>query len=442
MKNTIAAISTASGEGGIAVIRISGPDAVNISRKVLSRQNFDEPAKMYLTSLLDDKGEIIDRVLAVHFVKPKSYTGEDIVEIHTHGGIFTARLCLELLIKNGARIAEPGEFTRRAFINGRIDLTQAEAVLSIIKSRSLEALHAAARTLTGELSRKTQKIHDEILALQANFEIQLDFPEGETLNNFDAQDEIRKIILELENLYSQCSAGLILREGVRVVIAGSPNVGKSSLLNALLGRKRAIVTEIPGTTRDIIEESIIINGVTIKLADTAGLREADDKIEAEGVKLALEAVNESDICLFVIDSSREITQEEMNYLRELESKIDKIIIVFSKSDLQRKIDDVNFNSPKVFISSKNYTGLDELKREIYKLAEVNATFKSGLNVSERQLEDLRECLNSMLEAEKLIDDDITAGLLNSARLCLLRLLGIEAGDELLDEMFSRFCVGK
>ena len=441
MNETIAAISTASGEGGIAVIRISGPDAVNISRKVLTRQSFDEPAKMYLTSLIDDEGKIIDRVLAVNFVKPKSYTGENIVEIHTHGGNFIARICLELLIKNGARIAEPGEFTRRAFINGRIDLAQAEGVLSVIKSRSIEALHAAARTLTGELSRETRKIHDEILALQANFEIQLDFPEGETLNNFDTHDDIKKITAELEGLYSQCSAGMILRDGVRVVIIGSPNVGKSSLLNALLRRNRAIVTEIPGTTRDIIEESIIINGVTIRLADTAGLRDADDKIEAEGVKLALEAMNESDICLYVLDSSREITQEELNFIGELDDK--NVILVLNKSDLPRKIDDEALTiSPKIYVSAKNLTGLDELKREIYKLAAKNSAFNSGLNVSERQLDDLRECLNVMREAELSIDDDVTAGLLNSARLSLMRLLGVDAGDELLDEMFSRFCVGK
>ena len=441
MTETIAAISTASGEGGIAVIRISGPDAVNISRKVLTRKNFDEAGRMYLTSLIDGEGKILDRVLAVNFVKPKSYTGEDIVEIHTHGGNFIARICLELVIKNGARIAEPGEFTRRAFINGRIDLAQAEGVLSVIKSRSIEALHAAARTLTGELSRLTRKIHDEILALQANFEIQLDFPEGETLNNFDAQAEIKKIIAELEDLYSQCSAGLILREGVRVVIAGSPNVGKSSLLNALLRRNRAIVTEIPGTTRDIIEESIIINGITIRLADTAGLRDADDIVEAEGVRLAIEAMNESDICLYVIDSSREITQEELNFIEKLEGK--NVILVLNKADLPRKVDDEELRiTPKIYVSAKNFTGLDELKEEIYKLAAKNSAFNSGLNVSERQLEDLRECLNAMKEAEISIDDDIIAGMLNSARLSLMRMLGIDAGDELLDEMFSRFCVGK
>lgn len=439
MTDTIAAISTASGEGGIAIVRISGLDAVSISRKVLTRQDFPEPGRMYLTSLIADD-EIIDRVLAVNFRAPKSYTGEDIVEIHTHGGILAARFCLELLLKNGARIAEPGEFTRRAFVNGRIDLAQAEGVLGVIKSRSLEALHAAARTLTGELSRITQKIHGEILSLQANFEIQLDFPEGEVLNNFDAKTEIHHVISELEGLYSQCSAGIILQNGIRAVIAGSPNVGKSSLLNALLGRNRAIVTEIPGTTRDIIEESMIINGVTVRLADTAGLREADDLVEAEGVRLAREAINESDICLFVLDSSRGILPEEANYIRELAKE--NLIVVLNKSDLPRRLEALDVNSAKIFVSAKTLTGIDELKSAIYELASKNAAFSSGLNVSERQLQDLREALSSMREAELSSNDDVTAGMLNSARLSLMRMLGVEAGDELLDEMFSRFCVGK
>ena len=313
---TIAAISTALGHSGIAVIRISGPDAVNVARKILKRQALDEPSRMYLTSLLDSDGRVVDRVLAVRFAKPKSYTGEDVVEIHTHGGVLAAKTCLELAIKNGAKLADPGEFTRRAFVNGRIDLSQAEGVLGVIQARSSEALHAAARTLTGELSRKAHRIHDEILRLQGNLEVQLDFPEGESAN-FDTASGLDGVISELESLISQCSAGLILREGVRVVIAGRPNAGKSSLMNALLGKNRAIVTDIPGTTRDIIEESIIIDGIPVRLTDTAGLRESEDVIEAEGVRLALEAVSEGDICLYVIDSSAGLQEEDREFLRDL-----------------------------------------------------------------------------------------------------------------------------
>ena len=329
VESTIAAISTALGEGGIAVVRISGTDAVKISTEILKRKKFEIPGKLYLTSLIDDDGNIIDRVLAVNFVKPNSYTGEDVVEIHTHGGIFVARLCLELLLKHGAEIAEAGEFTRRAFINGHIDLSQAEGVLGLIKSRSIEALHASARTLTGELSRTVHKIHDDILNLQSYLEIDLDFPENENFDpDFNIISQLENLIAELDVLISKCSAGILLNEGVKVIIMGSPNVGKSSLLNSLLEKNRAIVTDIPGTTRDIINEQIIINGLPVNISDTAGLRETDNIIEAEGVKLALNAMNESDICLYVIDGSRELNDEELNFVKSLKDK--NAIIILNK----------------------------------------------------------------------------------------------------------------
>lgn len=455
MNDTIAAISTALGESGIAIIRISGPDAVNVSRRILTRKVFDEPGRMYLTSLVDSDGNIIDRVLAVHFMRPKSYTGEDVIEIHTHGGMLIAKLCLELALTNGARLAEPGEFTRRAFINGRIDLSQAEGVLGVIKSRSIEALRASARTLTGELSRKAQEIHDEILALQGSIEIQLDFPEGEMLSNLDVHSGINEIVHELEELLSRCSAGMILRDGIRVVIAGSPNAGKSSLMNAILGKKRAIVTEIAGTTRDIIDENIIINGIPVTLTDTAGLRESDDVIESEGVKLALEAMNDSDICLYVIDSSREIYDSELEYMNELLNHGRRIIIVFSKSDLKTITHDVNiyvssgtgagideYECEKISVSSKTGAGIEDLKTKIYEAACNNSSISEGLNVSVRQMEEIRGSLEALRECESCHDEDVIAGLLNSSRVSLLRVLGVNADDELLDSMFSRFCVGK
>ncbi|MBQ9628846.1 MAG: tRNA uridine-5-carboxymethylaminomethyl(34) synthesis GTPase MnmE, partial [Synergistaceae bacterium] len=398
--------------------------------------------RMYLTGLIDSGKNIIDRVLAVHFMRPKSYTGEDIVEIHTHGGMLIAKLCLELALTNGARLAEPGEFTRRAFINGRIDLSQAEGVLGIIKSRSIEALHASARTLTGELSRTAQKIHDDILALQGSIEIQLDFPEGEVLNTLDIHSGIREVIHELEELLSRCSAGMILRDGIRVVIAGSPNAGKSSLMNAILGKKRAIVAEIAGTTRDIIDENIIINGIPVTLTDTAGLRESNDVIESEGVRLAIEAMNDSDICLYVIDSSREIYDSELEYMNEILNRGVKIIIVFSKSDLDTITHDLNVKCEKIFVSSKTGAGIEELKTKIYSMACDNSSVNEGLNVSVRQMEEIRGSLEALRECESCHDEDVIAGLLNSSRVSLLRVLGVNADDELLDSMFSRFCVGK
>ena len=451
VESTIAAISTALGEGGIAIIRISGPDAVTISTKILTRKNFEIPGKLYLTNLTDNDKNILDRVLAVNFKAPNSYTGEDIVEIHTHGGILIARLCLDLLLKNGAEPAQPGEFTRRSFINGRIDLSQAEGVLGIIKSQSIEAIKAGARTLTGELSRKIHEIHDEILNLQSDLEIDLDFPEHENfIEDSNIENEIDIIISKLENLISQCSAGFLLNNGIKITIAGSPNVGKSSLLNAILGTERAIVTDIPGTTRDIINENILINGLPVRISDTAGLRETENVIEAMGVELAKNSINESDICLYVLDGSIPTSLSfghlplKMGDSAAPESGEGSTIIVLNKSDLEQKIDinSLPHDIPKISVSAKNLTGISELKNLIYNMAVKNSKLSSGLNVSAQQLDDLTESLNLIIEAKNSISDDVRADMLNSARINLLKILGIDAGDELLDNMFSRFCVGK
>ena len=442
VESTIAAISTALGEGGIAVIRVSGAEAVNISTKILTRKNFDIPGKLYLTNLIDSDGNILDRVLAVHFAKPKSYTGEDIFEIHTHGGIFIARLCLELLIKNGAELAQPGEFTRRAFANGRIDLSQAEGVLGIIKAQSLEAVKASARTLSGGLSEKIQEIHAKILNVQANFEINLDFPEGEIFNSsFNAAHEISEIKNELEKLLSRCEAGMIFNNGVKITIAGHPNVGKSSLLNAILEKNRAIVTDIPGTTRDIISEKILINSLPVILSDTAGLRNTENIIEAEGIKLAMTSANESDLCLFVIDGSEKISEDELNFINSLN---DRVVVVINKSDL-KQAQDFNFAS-QVHVSAKNQTGIDKLKAAIFNKAVKAPSLGGELNASAAQLKDIRDSLELISDAHELAikdsEPDIIAGLLNDARVTLMRVLGLDVGDELLDFMFNRFCVGK
>ena len=443
MNDTIAAISTALVEGAISIVRISGPDAVSVARKILARQDFPVHGRMYLTSLLAD-GETVDRVLCVRFTSPKSYTGEDVIEIHTHGGILAARTCLELALSHGARTAEPGEFTRRAFVSGHIDLSQAEGVLSVITSRSNEALRAAARTLTGELSRAVMKIHDDVLTLQGEIEVQIDFPEGETLTGLDTAGRINTLVADMESLLPRCSAGMLLSHGVNVVIAGRPNAGKSSLMNALVGRKRAIVTDIPGTTRDIIDENIIIGGVPVRLSDTAGLRETGNVIEAEGVRLALEAVNDADICVYVADGSCALADDDREYIRGLEGR--RAVIAVNKSDLPDMAGSIETSCTVLHLSAKTGAGIDGLRQEIYRMAVKDCAVSSGLNVSASQLEELRGALRDLREAGESAatgaGEDVTAGLLGSARMRLLRVLGVGVGDELLDSMFSRFCVGK
>ena len=482
LADTIAAISTAQGEAGIAIIRMSGPASVSIAEKILkssSKNNnlnnnfkFKSPRVMSLAVLYLNNAPA-DYVLSVYFKAPSSFTGEDMVELHTHGGSLIAKLCLEELLKHGARLAEPGEFTKRAFLNNKIDLSQAESVLGIIKARSEEALKSAARVLSGELSNKILEIRDEILNIQGSIEISLDFPEGEEplINNLELLEQVNKLILNLNNLIADCKTGFLLREGASVVIAGRPNVGKSSLLNALLNKRRAIVTDIPGTTRDIIEEAIIIDGVYVRLIDTAGLRETDNIIEADGINLAREALNNADVRLWLMDASKEPDAQDILYLQKfLDLNLDNSVIVLNKSDLASQalnlnegtgtpvspsdnkhnniINNLNLNKDLriINISAKTGYNLGELKSLIINLIVKDGSLNSGLNVSSKQLEELKACENNLAEIKEAVEinagEVIIADLLNSARLSLERVLGIESSEVLLNSIFSRFCVGK
>ena len=453
LSDSIAAIATAWGEAGVAIVRLSGPDAVPLARTALrfGPNGFPPPREMRLAALLDDAESPIDQVLVVHFAAPRSYTGEDVVEIHTHGGTLVAQLCLEALLRRGARLAEPGEFTRRAFLNGRIDLSQSEGVLGIIRSRSAEALRAAARTLSGELSEFVREIRDELLELQGSLEAGLDFPEGEApfLDEASLRDAAATLKLTLQDLLDRCSLGLLLREGIRVVLSGRPNVGKSSLLNALLKQSRAIVTALPGTTRDVIEEAITYRGVPIRLVDTAGLRTPVDEIEASGIERTKQELKQADICLWLLDCSVPLDDEDLEYLRSL--SVREHIVLLNKADKGHAVteDDIREIVPEssvISLSAKTGEGLELLKEEILAIATGNGSLDAGLNVTARQLDEIRQALNATAEAEAAILDgvgqDVVAGLLGSARNALERLLGIACDDALLDSVFSRFCVGK
>jgi len=450
----ISALATAWGESGISVVRLSGEGSLALADKIFRSRHplaWYPPRHMALGKLCAANGQEYDEVLAVHFMEGSSYTGEESVEIHCHGGILPAQMCIEELCSIGARIAMPGEFTRRAFVNGRIDLSQAEAVLGIIKARSDEALRASLRTLQGGFTEEIKKFLDELTLLAAQLEVNLDFPEeGEGLlpeTEFIAK--LKKLISDGESLFARCRSGLILREGIRVAIIGRPNVGKSSLLNILLREERAIVTPIPGTTRDRIEETFVHKGVPVRIIDTAGIRDTSDEIESIGVKRSINAMNEADLCIWVLDSAEILSDDDL-LLGHKASALNHIIVL-NKSDLHQKTtsDDLKKIFPAstiLYISALKSDGIDKLRDMIVEYACGGTVSSDAYGVTNRQMECLKMALSSIREAELAIagkiGDDIAVSCISDARSGLSSLLGTDATEDLLDVIFSTFCVGK
>lgn len=449
-EDTIAAVSTAWGESGIAIIRLSGPDSVFLADRLFKSSSTlaANPARsMRYGHILDPAGEFIDEVLAVRFEGPHSYTGEDMAEIHCHGGTMAARKTLESLLELGARLAEPGEFTRRAFLNGRIDLAQAESVLGIIRARSDKALSSAARSLRGELSSSVRALRDSLLALSAILEASFDFPEEDVPlpQLAEITPDLTRLQNEAESLFRRCRDGQILREGVRVAIVGCPNVGKSSLLNALLQESRAIVTAIPGTTRDIIEAVLTHRGVPIRLADTAGIRTPADLIEEAGIAQTLTALRESDIKLWVLDGSRPFGPEDR--LVEEQLKGERFLVLINKTDLPQSLDldrfgDLHPGIRCLPVSAKTGKGIEELKEEIVLSVSSGGILEEACNATARQVEELRAASALLSEALQARSLDVAANCLRDSRLALERFLGISADTDLLDLIFSQFCLGK
>ncbi len=451
---TIAAISTAWGEAGISVIRISGPEATTIAEKVLkTRKPLRRlPAReMHYGHLVDSRGAFLDEVLAVRFETPRSYTAEDVTEIHCHGGSLVARKCLELLLKGGARPAEPGEFTRRAFLNGRLDLTQAESVLGIIRARSESALRAANRTMTGELSELIGNLRESLLDVSALLESNLDYPEEELppVEESDLLEELPRLRQKLLSVQERCRVGLVLREGIRVTLVGRPNVGKSSLLNALLSEARAIVTAIPGTTRDVIEEVLTHRGVPIRLVDTAGIRRPTDEVEAQGIQRSFAALEQADISLFVLDGSEPLMDEDRHLLRELTGR--PHILLVNKADLPLQIsrEELQILAPKTpcrIISAHQGEGIEAIKELVVGESLEQGLVDAGLNATSRQMEELTTCEKAISQAEQILTgglgQDVAASLLTEARQALERFLGLDDDEALQNRIFGQFCLGK
>lgn len=450
----IAAVATAWGEAGIGVVKVTGTGSRDLVNGIFrSGRPLSEapPRHMNYGRIVDATGEAIDEALVVWFQAPRSYTGEEVTEIHCHGGSLVAKRCLEEVLSAGARMAEPGEFTRRAFLNGRIDLAQAESVIGIIRARSAEALKAATRSLSGEFSNRVKEVYDKLMNLSILIEAGLDFPEEDIppLATARAMDMLEEISLDLSNLIARAKSGNLLREGIRVALVGRPNVGKSSLLNAFLTEARAIVTSIPGTTRDLIEEVLTHKGVPLRLVDTAGIRRPSDEVEAIGVERAHTALREADVRVWVIDGNEPLRDEDREIASHLADKTH--IVAINKADLPLTVtkDDVLSllsDSTVRIISAETGTGVEELKDDMVSLFAGSGTLDEGLNTTARQLEELhlaRQALAHSAHAlEGSLGEDAAASGLSDARKNLERILGIAADDSLLDAVFSNFCIGK
>lgn len=457
IKETIAAIATGMSNSGIGIIRMSGPEAISIADGIFvsARKNFklSEAATHtvhYGNIVYEDN--IIDEVLIIIMKAPNSYTREDVVEIDCHGGVYVMKKILDILIKSGARTAEPGEFTKRAFLNGRIDLTQAEAVIDIINSKNKYALSNSVKLLNGKLSERITEIRKDLINNIAYIEAALDDPEHISLDNYGDKllITVDNYIDKLDNLIKTVDNGKIFTQGVKTVIIGKPNAGKSSILNILAGYDRAIVTDIAGTTRDTIEEQINLAGITLNLVDTAGIRNTKDIVEEIGVNKAKELVEEADLILYVVDSSTELDENDYNILNIIKNR--KTVILLNKSDLDTVTDADSISkitdSKVISVSAKDNTGLDELSETIVKLfASGEIDYNDEVYVSgERNKEALEETLESLKLVKKSINEGLpedfyTIDLMNAYEQ-LGKITGESVEDDLVNEIFSKFCMGK
>jgi tRNA modification GTPase len=454
LSDTIAAISTPLGEAGIGIVRLSGLEAESIARQIFRPRR---PVKkwrshqLYLGYVLDSQGHIIDEVLLTLMRAPHSYTREDVVEINCHSGYLVLKRLLEEVLARGARLARPGEFTLRAFLSGRLDLTQAEAVLEVIQAKSQAGLKVAASHLWGTLGRRVSEVRQALLDLLARVEAALDFPEeAQEL----AHNEVKAALTVPMHLLGQLSdtyrEGRLLKEGILVVIAGRPNVGKSSLLNRLLAADRAIVTDIPGTTRDIIEEGVIMQAIPVRLTDTAGLRRAaGDRVEELGMARARERLEAADLVLYLVDGSQPLTEDDRRTLGELAGRPG--LAVINKIDLPQTLSDQELaeatSLPMVKISALTGEGLDDLKQAVVDLALAGGVRHEGEIITQaRHHQHLAAALDYLLKAQEMLSPEtpweLVAEELRAAIHELGEITGEEVGEDILDRIFSQFCIGK
>lgn len=453
MNDTICAIATSQGVGAIAIIRVSGEDSTKIVNKIFKGKDLTKVESHTVNyGHIVENNEVIDEVLVSVMKAPKTYTSEDTVEINTHGGIAPTNRVLELLLENGCRMAEPGEFTKRAFLNGRIDLLEAEAVMDMIDSKTDTQRKMAANQIGGKTSNLINELRSDMVQIISNINVNIDYPEYDDVDIITNDLLIPKITnlkTKINKILKESQNGKIIKEGIKTSIIGRPNVGKSSLLNALLEEDKAIVTDIAGTTRDIVEGQISINGIILNMIDTAGIRDTEDKIEAIGVEKSLKIMDESDLVLFMINNNEELTQDIKELLSKIENK--NYLILINKNDLDSKFDrdELNIDKSRIIeLSIIENKGIEELKNkivEMFNIDEIETKDPTYLSNS-RSISILKRCLKRVEEIEQSLKDNLPIDMIELDIKNIWEELGTINGstyeEELLDEMFSRFCLGK
>ena len=449
MNDTIAAISTTMGVGAISIIRISGTEAIGIVNKIFKGKDLTKVESHTINyGHIIEKEKIIDEVLVSIMKAPRTFTREDVVEINTHGGIAITNKVLELLLLNGCRLAEPGEFTKRAFLNGRIDLIEAEGVMDLINSKTEKSRKLAINQVNGEVSKLIKNLRQKVIEILANIEVNIDYPEYEDIEemtNDMVLSNIELIEKEIKNILKHSEDSKLIKDGIKTIIIGSPNVGKSSILNRLLNEEKAIVTDIAGTTRDIVEGSIQIDGIVLNMIDTAGIRETEDIVESIGVKKSLDLIEEADLILYVLNNNEKLTLEEQEILEKIKDKNN--IIIVNKIDLENKLD-LNLLPSYIEMSVKDDIGINELRnkiKEIFNLEQIEQNDFTYLS-SARSISLLKKSLESLSAVRIGIENNMPIDMveidLKKIWSTLGEIIGETYTDELIDQLFSQFCLGK
>jgi tRNA modification GTPase TrmE len=450
MNDTIAAISTALGIGAISIIRVSGKEAIAIVSKIWDGKDLSkQPSHTINYGKIVDNEEIIDEVLLSIMLAPKTFTTEDVIEINSHGGIATTNRILELLLVNGCRLAEPGEFTKRAFLNGRIDLIEAEGIMDLISAKTDKSRALALNQMSGNVSTMINELRKKIVEVVANIEVNIDYPEYkdiEVMTIEQVSNSVEYIEREIKKILSRAETGTLIKDGIKTVIVGKPNVGKSSILNKLLEEEKAIVTDIAGTTRDIVEGDISIGGIILHMIDTAGIRETNDLVESIGVKKSLDLIESAELVLFVLNNNEEIIDEEIEILNKIGDK--PAIIIVNKNDLPTNLNELKTDKPIIYMSTINNNGVDELRnkiKELFNLEQLERDDYTYLS-SARSISLLKLANTSLNEVKKGIEQKTPIDMIEIDLKNVWSLLGEITGEtyseELIDQLFSQFCLGK